>query len=137
MNPAGMMLGMGMASGMAGQMGQMMGNMGNAFNNQVAQAGAPTPPPMPGQTPPAPPTPQAAAYFVLINNQQTGPCDMNAIRQMIGAGQMNAQTMVWTNGMPQWAAAGTVPALAPLFQAPPTPPTPPMPGSVPPPPPTM
>jgi hypothetical protein len=137
MNPAGMMMGMGMASGMAGQMGQMMGNMGNAFNTQVAQAGAPTPPPMPGQTPPAPPTPQAAAYFVLINNQQTGPCDMNAIRQMIGAGQMNAQTMVWANGMPQWAAAGTVPALAPLFQAPPTPPTPPMPGSVPPPPPTM
>lgn len=137
MNPAGMMMGMGMASGMAGQMGQMMGNMGNAFNNQVAQASAPTPPPMPGQTPPAPPTPQAAAYFVLINNQQTGPCDMNAIRQMIGAGQMNAQTMVWANGMPQWAAAGTVPALAPLFQAPPTPPTPPMPGSVPPPPPTM
>ena len=130
-------MGMGMASGMAGQMGQMMGNMGNAFNNQVAQASAPTPPPMPGQTPPAPPMPQAATYFVLINNQQTGPCDMNAIRQMIGAGQMNAQKMVWANGMPQWAAAGTVPALAPLFQAPPTPPTPPMPGSVPPPPPTM
>ena len=134
MNPAGMMMGMGMATGMAGQMGQMMGNMGNAFNNQVAQAGAPTPPPMPGQTPPAPPTPQAAAYFVLINNQQMGPCDMNTIRQMIVGGQVNAQTMVWANGMPQWAAAGTVPALAPLFQAPPTPP---MPGSVPPPPPVM
>lgn len=134
MNPAAMMMGMGMASGMAGQMGQMMGNMGNAFNNQVAQAGAPTPPPMPGQTPPAPPTPQAAAFFVLINGQQMGPCDVNAIRQMIGAGQMNAQTMVWANGMPQWAAAGTVPALAALFQVPPTPPTP---GSVPPPPPTM
>ena len=137
MNPAGMMMGMGLASGMAGQMGQMMGNMGNAFNNQVAQAGAPTPPPMPGQTPPVPPTPQAAAYFVLVNNQQMGPCDMNALRQMISAGQMNAQTMVWSNGMPQWAAAGTVPALAALFQAPPTPPTPPMPGSVPPPPPVM
>jgi|GEM_PF-64365 len=138
MNPAGMMMGMGMASGMAGQMGQMMGNMGNAFNNQVTQANAPTPPPMPGQTPPAPPAPpQAAAFFVLINNQQAGPCDMNALRQMAGAGQLNAQTMVWTQGMPQWAAAGTVPALASLFQAPPTPPTPPTPGSVPPPPPGM
>jgi len=137
MNPAGMMMGMGMATGMAGQMGQMMGNMGNAFNTQVAQASAPTPPPMPGQTPPAPPTPQAAAFFVLINNQQMGPCDLNALRQMVGAGQINAQTMVWAQGMQQWAAAGTVPALAPLFQAPPTPPTPPMPGSVPPPPPVM
>jgi len=137
MNPAGMMMGMGMASGMAGQMGQMMGNMGNAFNNQVAQAGAPTPPPMPGQTPPAPPTPQAAAYFVLVNNQQMGPCDANALRQMAAAGQITMQTMAWTQGMPQWAAIGTIPALAGIFQAPPTPPMPPTPGSVPPPPPTM
>jgi len=137
MNPAGMMMGMGMASGMAGQMGQMMGNMGNAFNNQVAQAGAPTPPPMPGQTPPAPPTPQAAAFFVLVNGQQYGPCDMNTLHQMAQAGQINAQTMVWEQGMPAWAAANTVPALAPLFHMPPTPPTPPTPGSVPPPPPTL
>lgn len=134
MNPAGMMMGMGMASGMAGQMGQMMGNMGTAFNNQVAQAGAPTPPPMPGQTPPAPPTPQAQAFFVLINNQQMGPCDINALRQMVAAGQINAQTLVWAQGMPQWSAISAVPALAGLFQAPPTPP---MPGSVPPPPPVM
>ena len=127
-----------MASGMAGQMGQMMGNMGSAFNNQVMQAGAPTPPPMPGQMPPAPPTPQAAAYFVLVNNQQMGPCDINSLRQMAASGQLTAQTMVWANGMPQWAAAGTVPALAPIFQAPQQmPPTPPMPGSVPPPPPTF
>ena len=134
MNPAGMMMGMGMATGMAGQMGQMMGNMGNAFNNQVAQAGAPTPPPMPGQMPPAPPTPQAAAYFVLINNQQAGPFDTNTLRQMAAAGQINMQTQVWTQGMPQWAAISAVPALAVLFQAPPTPP---MPGSVPPPPPVL
>lgn len=137
MNPAGMMMGMGMASGMAGQMGQMMGNMGNAFNNQVAQAGAPTPPPMPGQTPPAPPAPQAAAYFVMVNGQQFGPADTNTLRQMAAAGQINVQTMAWTQGMPQWAAIGTIPALAALFQAPPTPPTPPTPGSVPPPPPVM
>ena len=134
MNPAGMMMGMGMATGMAGQMGQMMGNMGNAFNNQVAQAGAPTPPPMPGQMPPAPPTPQAAAYFVLINNQQAGPFDTNTLRQMAAAGQITMQTQVWTQGMPQWAAISAVPALAVLFQAPPTPP---MPGSVPPPPPVL
>lgn len=137
MNPAGMMMGMGMASGMAGQMGQMMGNMGNAFSNQVAMGGAPTPPPMPGQTPPAPPTQPGMAFFVLVNGQQMGPCDMNTLRQMMPAGQFTAQTMVWANGMPQWAAAGTVPALAPLFQAAPTPPAPPTPGSVPPPPPTM
>jgi len=124
MNPAGMMMGMGMATGMAGQMGQMMGNMGNAFNNQVAQASAPTPPPMPGQTPPAQP---AVAVFVLVNNQQFGPCDIPALQQLIAAGQINAQTMAWAQGMPQWAPIATIPALAPLFQAPPTPPVPPTP----------
>lgn len=133
MNPAGMMMGMGMASGMAGQMGQMMGNMGNAFNNQVTQAGAPTPPPMPGQTPPAPPTPQAATYFVLVNNQQLGPCDMNMLFRMVQSGQINAQTMAWTQGMPQWEAINTIPALAPLFQMPQTPPAPPTGGMTPPP----
>lgn len=138
MNPAAMMMGMGMASGMAGQMGNMMGNMGNAFNNQVAMGGAPTPPPMPGQTPPAPPTQQAAAYFVLVNNQQMGPCDLNSLRQMAQAGQINAQTMAWAQGMPQWTAMGSIPALASVFQAQTaTPPTPPTPGSVPPPPPAM
>lgn len=138
MNPAAMMMGMGMASGMAGQMGQMMGNMGNAFGNQVAQAGAPTPPPMPGMTPPAPPAPQAAAYFLMVNNQQYGPCDTNTLYQMAQAGQITAQTMAWTQGMPQWAPIGSIPALAALFQA--TQPTPPpMPGNgmTPPPPPTM
>lgn len=140
MNPAGMMMGMGMASGMAGQMGQMMGNMGNAFNNQVAMGGAPTPPPMPGQMPPAPPAPQGMAFFVMINNQQMGPWDLNTLRQMAATGQINAQTLAWAQGMPQWAAAGTIPALAQLFMAPPAPPAPPtpqMPGSVPPPPPVM
>lgn len=138
MNPAGMMMGMGMAAGMAGQMGQMMSNMGNAFNAQVAKAGAPTPPPMPGQTPPAPTTPQAPAFYVLNNNQQMGPYDMNTLRQLAASGMLNAQTMVWTQGMPQWDAAGRVSTLAPLFQAPQqTPPMPPTPGSMPPPPPAM
>jgi hypothetical protein len=116
----------------------MMNNMGNAFNAQVAKAGAPTPPPMPGQTPPAPPTPQAPAFYVLNNNQQMGPYDMNTLRQLVASGMLNAQTMVWTQGMPQWDAAGRVSTLAPLFQAPQqTPPMPPTPGSMPPPPPAM
>ena len=130
MNPAGMMMGMGLASGMAGQMGQMMGNMGNAFNNNVAQAGAPTPPPMPGQTPPPMPgqAPQAALYCVMVNNQQFGPCDTNTLFQMAQNGQINVQTMAWTQGMPQWAAIGSIPALAALFAATQQTP-PPMPGN--------
>ena len=44
------------------------------------------------------------------------------------AGQVRADTLVWSQGMASWAAAGTVPGLDALFLAPP-----PMPGAGPPP----
>ena len=122
MNPAGMMTSMMMGQAVATQMGGMMNNMGSAINQtmqpqaQVSQ----TPPPMPGapQTPPPMPGAQAVQYFVNVNGQQYGPYDVNSLAQMAQSGQINAQTMVWTNGMPSWVAASSVPALAALFQAP-------------------
>ena len=123
MNPAGMMTSMMMGSAVASQMGGMMNNMGSAMNQSMqpqAQMGQ-TPPPMPGapQTPPPMPGAQAVQYFVNVNGQQYGPCDMNSIAQMVQMGQVNAQTMCWCNGMPAWAPMCSVPALAGLFQAPP------------------
>jgi len=77
-----------------------------------------TPPPMPGgmQAPPPMPTQQAVQYFINVNGQQYGPCDTNAMMQMAQSGQIDPQTMVWTNGMPAWAPICQVPALASLFQ---------------------
>lgn len=128
MNPAGMMAGMMMGTAVAGQMGNMMNNMGSALNqNMPSQASgqAPTPPPMPGaQTPPPMPGTQPVQFYVNVNNQQYGPCDMNALMQMAQAGQINAQTLAWCNGMPNWAPMGTIPTLAALFQAPQTCPPP-------------
>ena len=43
---------------------------------------------------------------------------------MAQSGQINANTLVWAQGMPQWAAAGSVPELMQLF-APTPPPLPP------------
>jgi hypothetical protein len=73
--------------------------------------------------------PTAANYMLAINGQQYGPYNMQQMQQMAQSGQINAQVMVWTQGMPGWAAAGSVPELAHLFMAtpPPMPPTPPMP----------
>lgn len=122
MNPAGMMTSMVMGQAVATQMGGMMNNMGSAINQSVqpqAQMGQ-TPPPMPGapQTPPPMPTAPQVQYFVNVNGQQYGPYEVNSLVQMAQAGQINAQTMVWANGMPAWAPISTVPALASLFQAP-------------------
>lgn len=122
MNPAGMMTSMMMGTAVASQMGGMMNNMGSAINQsmqpQVQPQMGQTPPPMPGgmQAPPPMPTQQAVQYFINVNGQQYGPCDTNAMMQMAQSGQIDPQTMVWTNGMPAWAPICQVPALASLFQ---------------------
>lgn len=106
-------MGVGMGFGMGGAMSSMMGNMAQGAMNAQPQT---TPPPMP----------QAMQIHVYVNNQQSGPFDMNGLSQMVAQGLLTPATLVWKAGMPQWAAASSLPELAPLF-APPTPPTPPMP----------
>lgn len=104
MNPGAMMAGM----AMGGAMGQQMAGMMNQVGQQM-QSAMNTPPPMPG----------SSVYHIHVNGQQMGPLDIPTIQQLVAQGQMNGQTMVWTQGMPQWAQAQTVPELSQLFVAPP------------------
>lgn len=122
MNPAGMMMGMAMGGAIGQQMAGMMNGFGQAAQPQQqapAMGGASVPPPMPS----------AVQYTVAINGQQYGPYNVQQMQQMAQSGQINASTLVWAPGMPQWAAAGSVPELARLFMAtpPPMPSAPPMP----------
>ncbi len=123
-NPGGSAMGdamqMGMGIAMAGQMADTLGGA-------MGRTGAA---PAPGAAPP--PLPAQALYHVEIGGQATGPYGMAELQQGVVNGQVTATTLVWTAGMAQWAQAGTVPALAPLFA---TPPPPPSPGQTPPPPP--
>ena len=123
MNPAGMMMGMAMGGAMGSQMAGMMNGFGQATQPQQAQQA----PQMPGGAPVPPPMPSAVQYMVAINGQQYGPYNIQQMQQMAQSGQINAQVLVWAQGMPQWAAAGSVPELAQLFAAtpPPMPPVPP------------
>ena len=119
--------GRGMGGMMSGK--PMMG--GNPMMGGAPAMGGMTPPAMGGMTPPAMVSTQ---YFVGVNGQQMGPFDVNTLRMMAQQGQVNAQTQVWTQGMPQWAPAGSVPELAALFASQPAGMTPPpMGGSTPPP----
>jgi len=124
MNAAGMMMGMGVAAGMGQQMAGMMGGMG-----QMAQQ--PQAPQMPQQGPQMapPPMPSAVNYMLAVNGQQYGPYNMQQMQQMVAAGQVTAQTMVWCQGMAAWEPAANRPDLAQLFApaAPPMPPMPPVP----------
>lgn len=110
-NPAAMMAGMAVGGAVgqniAGTMNGMMSGM-----NQPAQQGT-TPPPIPN-----------VAYHLAVNGQSTGPYDLNMLHQMATAGQLNADSLVWKNGMSEWAKAGTIDELKSIFVVmPPIPPT--------------
>ena len=112
--------GMGMGMGFA-----MAGQMMNAMNPQQNMYQQPQQPMYQQQQPVAPPPmPAQSTYFVAVNGQQSGPFDMNALSSMVANGQLTKDTLVWKQGMPAWAAAGTVQELSSLFGAVP----PPMPG---------
>jgi membrane protease subunit (stomatin/prohibitin family) len=98
---AGAGIGMGMA--MAAPMGQMLA--------QQPAAAPGTPPPLP----------QAAAYYAAIEGKQAGPFDIEALGAQASSGRITQQTLVWTQGMEQWAPAGQIPALAGIFAAVPPP----------------
>jgi membrane protease subunit (stomatin/prohibitin family) len=99
----------------AGGMGMGMGfAMANQMAGAMSQSG------QPGQTAP-PPLPGASMYWLAIEGQQTGPFSFELLMQKAQAGQLKADTLVWTQGMPSWAAASTVPALTAIFGAAPPP----------------
>ena len=112
--------GMGMGMGFA-----MAGQMMNAMNPQQNMYQQPQQPMYQQQQPVAPPPmPAQSTYFVAVNGQQSGPFDVNALSSMVANGQLTKDTLVWKQGMPAWAAAGSVQELSSLFGAVP----PPMPG---------
>jgi len=107
-------MGAGMGFAMANQIGQSMSPQGAAGAGTGAQAAA-TPPPLP----------QEPTYFAAIGGEQTGPYDTAALKAHIQSGAVTRETLVWTAGMANWAAAGEVESVARLFEAvpPPLPPS--------------
>ena len=112
-------MGLGMGFGMGGAMGGMMGGIA-----QNAMSASPTPPP---------PAPQTVQIYLYLNNAQAGPYDMPILQQLVAQGVLRGDTLAWKAGMPQWAAANTIPELAALFVPTPPPmgaPTPPVPPTI-------
>ncbi len=54
-------------------------------------------------------------YMVGVNGQPAGPFDWNQLTQLVQSGQLTQQSLVWKQGMLQWAMAGQVQELQPLF----------------------
>ena len=100
---AGAGMGMGMGFAMANQMGQAF--TGSA-PSQAQQQKATTGPP---------PIPNAVTFHVAIDGNQSGPYDINTLKQMASQNQINKDILVWKEGMANWLAAGEVQELKNIF----------------------
>lgn len=72
---------------------------------------------------PPPPLPTTIQYFAVQNGSQSGPFDLQNIKELIKNGSLNRSTLVWQEGMENWAQADSRPDLVALF----TPAPPPLP----------
>ena len=101
-NMAAMMASMAVGGAVGQNIAGAMNNMMGGINQQT----------VPGAVPPPIPT---VAYHVAVNGQATGPFDISVLAQMATVGQLTADSLVWKNGMAQWAEAGTVDELKNIF----------------------
>ncbi len=93
-NPEGSasdMVGMGAGIGMGSAMGQQMANSMNASTH--------TPPPLPNEIP---------QYFVAIDGKSEGPFSLEKIEKDLLSGEIKNNTLLWTQGMKEWAEASTI-----------------------------
>ena len=101
-NMAAMMASMAVGGAVGQNIAGAMNNMMGGINQQTAPGAVPYPIP-------------AVAYHVAVNGQATGPFDISVLAQMATAGQLTADSLVWKNGMAQWAKAGAVDELKNLL----------------------
>jgi membrane protease subunit (stomatin/prohibitin family) len=104
-NPGGGGAGVGIGVGLA-MAQQIAGATSQAFH-PAASAPAPVGPP---------PIPPSAAFFVAENGKPVGPLDFTALGQRVRDGKLRADTLVWRDGMAQWAQASQVAELGDLLK---------------------
>jgi len=55
-------------------------------------------------------------WYTAIGGKQEGPFSDQRLRELIAAGTVRADTLVWCDGMSNWARAGEIPGLMPSSQ---------------------
>ncbi len=101
-NPAAMMAGLAIGGAMGQNIAGTMSNMMSGINHPVQQSM--TPPPIP-----------QVLYYVVVNGESTGPYDVATLKQMVIAGDLTTNSLVWTVGMSEWVQAGMFENLKGLF----------------------
>ncbi len=65
--------------------------------------------------PPPVPTPAVLQIHLVINGQDSGPCEATRLAELVATGQLTPSTLVWRMGMAQWIPANQLPEVAALF----------------------
>lgn len=63
-----------------------------------------------------------AGWYYATGGQRQGPVSEEQLRRLIASGQVTPLTLVWTDGMPEWVAAGSMPQFFSGQTPPPLPP---------------
>lgn len=90
--------------------------VGMAMANQMATSltgGAPASSP--------PPIPKVEQFHIVKNGEAAGPFTVGQISSMISNREVEGDSLVWCEGMPNWEQARSVPSLARLFKSTPPP----------------
>ncbi|OUO20506.1 SPFH domain-containing protein [Collinsella sp. An307] len=103
-DPAAMMAGMAVGGAVGQNVAGMMNGMMGGLGGQPAQPGAQVPPPVP-----------QAGYHVAVNGAASGPFSPAILAQMVAAGALTRDSLVWKQGMAEWRRAGDVDELASVF----------------------
>lgn len=85
--------------------------MAESLNTPTQSKASPTPPPLPNNP----------SWHVSIDGKASGPHDLTTLKSLAESGKLTTSSLVWTEGMENWQAAGEISALNSIFK-PSTPP---------------
>jgi hypothetical protein len=105
--------GAGAAIGVGIAMAQQLGGAAGAAMRPTMNPTVVTPVVNRPQVPP--PIPQLPAFFLAIDGKPVGPLDRAALAQRAKDGSLRDDTLVWRDGMAEWAAASKVPEMVELL----------------------
>jgi len=100
---AGAGMGMGMGFVLAQQMGGLMNPQPGAVQGGVTAAPVP------------PPIPQAVQYYYAHSGQQSGPVSFEQLRALFANRTVNRDSLIWKQGMDNWAALKDIEELKPFL----------------------
>jgi membrane protease subunit (stomatin/prohibitin family) len=100
-----------------GNVNQMISGLAGAATSQTSIT---TNHSIPNSTQPLaspPPMPSQVTWYVSLEGKQSPPLTMSQVQEYVASGQVNSQTMVWKQGMKEWAIAQSVPEIASLLDS--------------------